>query len=266
MTEPHRSVLRRLAGRARRGVRALRARRRRKRYSSMSLTELAQEFGSDKWGVHRYTPHYERHFAHLRDREMLVLELGIGGYARERQGGASLRMWKWYFPRARVVGVDIQDKSFVDEPRIKAFQGSQTNRRLMRRIVRRFGPPTIVIDDGSHQPPHVIKSFSILFPMLEDGGLYVIEDIQTSYWPAWKGSLDPDDPTTSMAMVKRLLDGLNHEEFLDEAYEPSYTDLHVVAVHCYHNLVVIEKGDNREGSNKREVNRSWYAEQARARG
>jgi hypothetical protein len=115
-----------------------------------------------------------------------------------------------------------------------------------------------VIDDGSHRPPHVIRSFGILFPMLVDGGLYVIEDIQTSYWPQWRGSLDRDDPTTSMAMVKRLLDGLNHEEFLDEDYEPSYTDRHVVAVHCYHNLVVIEKGDNREGSNKRQQNRRWY--------
>jgi hypothetical protein len=162
-----------------------------------------------------------------------------------------------------VVGVDIEDKSFVDEPRITSFQGSQTDRRLLRRIVKRFGRPTIVIDDGSHRPPQVIKSFQILFPMLEDGGLYVIEDIQTSYWPQWKGSTDLDDPSTSMAMVKRLLDGLNYEEFLDDAYEPTYTDLHVVAVHCYHNLVVIEKGDNREGSNKREVNRRWYAEQAR---
>ena len=65
--------------------------------------------------------------------------------------------------------------------------------------------------------------------MLADGGLYVIEDVQTSYWPQWKGSLDLDDPTTTMAMVKRLLDGLNHEEFLDDDYEPSYTDLHVTA-------------------------------------
>jgi demethylmacrocin O-methyltransferase len=236
---------------------------RRQPYRGRGLTALAQEFGSDKWGVHRYTPHYQRHFAPLRDREMLVLELGIGGYAREQQGGASLRMWKWFFPRAQVVGVDIQDKSFVDEPRVHSFKGSQTNKVLMRRIVKRFGPPTIVIDDGSHRPPHVIKSFEILFPMLADGGLYAIEDIQTSYWPDWKGSLDPDDPTTSMAMVKRLLDGLNHEEFLDDAYEPSYTDLHVVAVHCYHNLVIIEKGDNREGSNKRRANRKWYAERAR---
>jgi demethylmacrocin O-methyltransferase len=230
----------------------------------MDLTQLAQEFGSDKWGTHRYTPHYERHFAHLRDREMLVLELGIGGYAREGQGGASLKMWKWFFPRARVVGVDLQDKSFVDEPRIRTFQGSQTDRKLMRRIVKRFGAPTIVIDDGSHQSPHVITSFEILFPMLADGGIYVIEDTQTSYWPRFKGSVDLDDPTTSMAMVKRLMDGLNHEEYLDDSYRATYTDRHVVAVHCYHNLVVIEKGDNREGSNKRRVNKRWYAARAAA--
>jgi demethylmacrocin O-methyltransferase len=253
------SSVRRLAGRVRRRLRDARS-----PYSRMSLTRLAQEFGSDKWGTHRYTPHYERHFAHLRDRRLLLNELGIGGYARAAKGGASLRMWKWFFPRAEVVGVDIEDKSFVDAHRITSFRGSQTNEKLMRRIVRRFGEPTIVIDDGSHRPAHVIRSFEILFPMLADGGLYVIEDIQTSYWPAWKGSLDVDDPTTSMAMVKRLLDGLNHEEFLDESYTPSYTDLHVVAVHCYHNLVIIEKGTNREGSNKRRVNRRWYAKQAAA--
>jgi hypothetical protein len=262
MSDVRRSPVRRVAGRLRRRVqRELGERSERRHYARMDLTQLAQEFGSDKWGIHRYTPHYERHFGHLRDRELVVLELGIGGYARERAGGASLRMWKRFFPRAQVVGVDIEDKSFVREKRIAAYQGSQTDRRLMRRIVKRFGPPTIVIDDGSHRPAHVIKSFEILFPMLADDGLYVIEDIQTSYWPQWKGSLDLDDPTTSMAMVKRLLDGLNHEEFLDEAYQPSYTDLHVVAVHCYHNLVVIEKGDNREGSNKRGANKKWYARQ-----
>jgi hypothetical protein len=251
----------RAAGKARRRLATLRDHDARRR-TSMSLTELAEEFGSDKWGVHRYTPHYERHLAPLRDRELVLLELGIGGYSREKQGGASLRMWKWFFPRAQVVGVDIEDKSFVDEDRITSYQGSQTNARLLRRIVKRFGAPTVVIDDGSHRPPHVIRSFEILFPLLADGGLYVIEDIQTSYWPQWKGSLDRDDPSTSMAMVKRLLDGLNFEEFLDEDYEPSYTDLHVQGVHCYHNLVVIEKGDNREGSNKRTANRHWYRRQA----
>ena len=61
---------------------------------------------------------------------------------------------------------------------------------------------------------------------------------------------DPQANGTSMDLVKDLVDGLNHEEFLVEGYQPSYTDRHVRAVHCYHNLVVIEKGDNVEGSNR----------------
>ena len=228
----------------------------------MSLSELAQEFGSDKWGVHRYTPHYEHHFSPLRHEAIMVLELGIGGYARAGQGGASLKMWKWFFPRAQIVGVDIEDKSFVDRHRITSYLGSQTDRALMERIVRDHGAPTIVIDDGSHRPQDVIDSFQLLFPMLADDGLYVIEDIQTSYWPQWGGSVDPDDPSTSMALVRRLLDGLNYEEFLDPGYEPTYADRHVVAVHCYHNLVLIQKGENHEGSNKRSSNKAWYADRA----
>jgi demethylmacrocin O-methyltransferase len=230
------------------------------RLLSLDLTELAQEFGSDKWGVHRYTPHYERHFTPLRDRSELVLELGIGGYAREKQGGASLKMWKWFFPHAQIVGVDIEDKSFVDQPRITSYLGSQTDRSLMERIVREHGAPMVVIDDGSHRPQDVVGSFEILFPLLADDGLYVVEDTQTSYWPQWGGNLDPADPSPAVVLLRRLLDGLNHEEFLHDDYEPTYTDRHVVAVHCYHNLVVIEKGENSEGSNKRIANRKWYRE------
>jgi hypothetical protein len=65
-----------------------------------------------------------------------------------------------------------------------------------------------------------------------------------------------------MALVKRLIDGLNYVEFLDEAYEPTYTDLHVTAVSCYHNLVFIQKGHNRESTRKRRVLSERYADGA----
>lgn len=230
---------------------AERARReRRQRLRAMDLTELAQEFGTDKWGIHRYTPHYQRHLEHLRRREFVLLEIGIGGYTRKRRSGASLRMWRWFFPRARIVGLDIEDKSYVDRGPIRTVQGDQTDRAVLERIVAEEGAPMVVIDDGSHVPEHVRTTFAILFPLLPDGAIYCIEDIQTSYWPAWGGAEDPRARGTSMDLVKDLVDGLNHEEFLVEGYAPSYTDRHVRAVHCYHNLVVIEKGDNVEGSNR----------------
>ena len=228
-------------------------------YRRMSLTEIAQETGTDKWGVHFYTPHYERHLEHLRDEEFTLLEIGIGGYSRTRQGGASLRMWKHFFPRATVVGLDIEDKSFVEEERIHAVLGSQTDEEVLRRAIADHGVPQVVIDDGSHVPADIIATFGILFPLLPDGAVYAIEDTQTSYWPEWGGQADPAAGGTSLALVKSLLDGLNHEEFVLDDYEPTYADLHVVAVHAFHNLVLIQKGSNTEGTNKRDVLADRYS-------
>lgn len=222
------------------------------------LPALAEHFGTDKWGNHLYAQHYQRHFQHLRLQPVTLLEIGIGGYSRSGAGGASLKMWKQYFPQGRIYGLDIHDKSFVREARIHTFRGDQSNASVLSRIVARTGPPDIIIDDGSHRPEHVIASFEILFPMLAPHGIYVVEDTQTSYWPEWGGAEDPADPDTSMARLRALVDGLNYEEFVLEDYQPSYTDLHVVAAHYYHNLVVIEKGLNSEGTMKTTILKKRY--------
>lgn len=226
--------------------------------SRPDLTQIATQTGTDKWGVHFYTPHYERHLSHLRDEAFVLLEIGVGGYARDSQGGSSLRMWKRFFHQAQIVGLDIEDKSFIDRPRITTVQADQTDPSALHDVLDRFGVPLVVIDDGSHRPADIIATFEILFPLLPDGAIYAIEDTQTSYWPEFGGQEDPAAPGTTMDFVKALVDGLNHEEFLAPSYEPTYTDRHVKAVHCYHNLVVLEKGDNVEGSNKRAVLRKRY--------
>jgi hypothetical protein len=257
-----RSVIRAFEWRKRRDLRARQTAEQRRaiRDRAMSLTEIAQGAGTDKWGVHYYTPHYERHLEHLRDQAFTLLEIGIGGYSRERQGGASLRMWKQFFQEATIVGLDIEDKSFVEEDRIHAVLGSQTDEVALRKAIAAHGAPMVVIDDGSHVPADIVATFGILFPLLPDGAIYAIEDTQTSYWPEWGGQEDPAARGTSMDLVKQLVDGLNHEEFVLEDYTPTYTDLHVAAVHCFHNLVIIEKGPNTEGTNKRQVLRERYAE------
>lgn len=220
------------------------------RASIPSLTDLARTHGTDKWGTHRYTPHYEFHLGHLRGQKFTLLEIGIGGYARERAGGASLRMWRDYFPKAQILGLDIEDKSFVDGPRIRTYQGSQTDGPLLRTIMNDCVDPLVIIDDGSHQNAHVLATFAELFPLLPEGGTYVIEDTQTSYLPNYGGGLDPTAKTT-MNLVKSLLDDLNYEEHTPFDQQPTYTQLHVVGVHIYHNMVFIEKGLNAEGSRYR---------------
>ncbi|WP_232677285.1 hypothetical protein [Nocardioides sp. R-C-SC26] len=230
----------------------------RERRRGMNLTELALDFGTDKAGDHHYTQHYQRHLEHLRGEAFTLLEIGIGGYKNRKNGGQSLRMWKWFFPKAQIVGLDIEDKSWVEAGRIKVYQGSQDDEAVLERIVAEQGPIKVVIDDGSHRPEHIRETFRILFPLLADDGIYCIEDTQTSYWPEFGGSADRQDPTTTMALVKDLIDGLHFEEFVDEDYTPKYTDQHITGISCYHNLVVIQKGDNVEGTNKHWVLKERY--------
>ncbi len=218
------------------------------------LRRLALYFETDKEDGHFYSQHYQRHFAPLKDRPLRILEIGVGGLDDVRAGGNSLRMWKAYFRRSQVVGIDLHDKTFHDEPRIKTLVGDQTDAAFMTALSRDHGPFDIIIDDGSHFVEHVITTFKTMFPLLADGGIYVVEDTQTSYWPktrglAFGGSTDLNAPHTSMNFLKSLVDGLNHAEYLDPNYQPTYFDRNIVAMHFYHNLVFVYKGANDEGSN-----------------
>lgn len=195
-------------------------------------------------------PHYERHLGHLRKKRFVLLEIGIGGEDAVDQGGASLKMWRDYFRRADIVGLDLFDKSFLDGPRLTTVVGSQSDPAALRDAVAACGVPTVVVDDGSHVTADTITTFQILFPQMPDGAIYVIEDVQTSYWPSYGGDPDVRALGTTMAFVKDLIDGLNHEEYASPSATPSMTDIWVKAVHCYHNLVVIEKGFNLEGTNR----------------
>lgn len=217
-----------------------------------NLRALATLYGTDKWNIHWYAQHYEHHFRTIRRKRLTVLEIGIGGYEDPRSGGGSLRMWRTWFPNARIHGIDICDKSAHAERRITIHQGSQTDLRFLASVIEKAGRPDIIIDDGSHRNSDVIATFRFLFPHLADDGFYAVEDTQTSYWPGGNPT-DPNDPLTSMGYFKSLVDGLNWEEYFGD-YQPDYFDTHVTSIAFYHNLAILKKGANTEGSN----NRSWH--------
>jgi hypothetical protein len=218
------------------------------RFFASNLTALANIHGSDKWGSHWYTPHYQRHFKILRKKKLKILEIGAGGYEDPNAGGESLRMWKYYFSKSQIYSVDVYNKASLEEHRIKIFRGSQNDPDFLLNVVKQMGGLDIVIDDGSHLNEHVITSFRTLFPLLAEGGIYSIEDTQTSYWPKFGGnSCDLNSPKTTMSLLKTLTDGLNYQEIERKDYQPSYLDQNIVSLHFYHNLVFIYKGRNEEG-------------------
>jgi hypothetical protein len=161
-------------------------------------------------------------------------------------------MWKRYFPYGQIYGLDIYDKRPHEEDRIRIFQGSQADESFLQEMVRQIGRLDIVIDDGSHRSEHVIKTFEVLFPLLHESGIYAIEDLHTSYSPDYGGSSeDLESGRTSVGMLKKLVDGLHYQHSRDAGRVPSYVDRHIVELHFYHNLVIIQKGLNSE------ENRPW---------
>jgi len=179
------------------------------------LNKLGRIYGTDKIGTHFYTPHYQTHLRRFKYKRINLLEIGVGGYENPYGGGRSLRMWKKYFPFGKIFSLDIYDKSALQENRIKIFKGSQVDKNFLDKVIEVTGEIDIIIDDGSHINEHVIETFNLLFPKLKDGGIYVIEDTQTSYWEDFGGdSADLNNPKTMMNYFKSLTDALNNQEFV----------------------------------------------------
>lgn len=215
-----------------------------------NLNKLGYIYGTDKIGEHFYTPHYKTHFRKFKYKKINLLEIGVGGYENPLKGGQSLRMWKRYFPFGKIHVIDIHDKSPLQENRIKIFKGSQVDKDFLDNVMATIGEIDIIIDDGSHLNEHVVETFTLLFPKLKDGGIYVVEDTQTSYWEEFGGdSNDLKNSKTMLNFFKSLTDSLNNQEFVIPNYQQSYYDRKIVSMHFYHNMVFIHKGNNDEKSN-----------------
>ncbi|GLZ33826.1 hypothetical protein Lesp02_60140 [Lentzea sp. NBRC 105346] len=218
------------------------------------LDTLAVRFDTDKWGGHWYTPHYQRHFAAYQAKRVTVLEIGIGGYDLPDVGGGSLLMWKHFFRRGLVYGLDIYDKTGLDQPRLQTIKGDQNDPVFLEQLGQSIGPIDIVVDDGSHLTEHVVTSFNALFPHVRPGGLYVIEDLQTSYWPGYGAG-------ESMGLLKTLLDGLHHQEQVHPV-TPGHTDLNIDSITFHHNIAFIHKGRNSEPGAPSWISRTGEAVQS----
>ncbi|HCB15031.1 MAG TPA: hypothetical protein DEP36_15905 [Gammaproteobacteria bacterium] len=161
-----------------------------------TLTELANLYGTDKgtigptpeWEPHNYTDIYEAYLARHRQSAITILEIGLGVTGPQWEttivqgrntGGASVKMWHDYFPKARIVGIDVNPCPYLDNDRIRTFVADQGNPEDLQAIVEAAGGIEfdVIIDDGSHRPDHQQVSFSVLFKRLKAGGLYFIEDL-----------------------------------------------------------------------------------------
>ena len=221
------------------------------------LVEIGRRHGSHKWSGHFYAEPYFTHIGQFRNQQISLLEIGVGGYDDPNSGGHSLRAWKEFFPHAKIYGLDFFYKAALEEDRIKIFKGSQVDPKTITEIMTQTPDGVeVIIDDGSHRSEHIIATFYMLWGHLKLGGWYIIEDLQTSYWPNHGGKLNADaSALTSMNFLKGLVDGLNWQEIHQPTYNPTVFEIEITSISFYHNIVFIQKGRNIEGSTQVRENR-----------
>lgn len=161
---------------------------------------------SDKWDI--YLTEYDRLFSTYRNRHINLLELGT-------QNGGSLERWSIYFPQGKnFVGCDINPACLrlrYDDSRITVIVGDANESATREKIFAVTPKFDLIVDDGSHKSGDIVRAFANFFLHLNDGGLFVAEDLHCSYWQEFDGGLFY--PHSSIAFFKKLADVINHEHW-----------------------------------------------------
>jgi len=161
---------------------------------------------SDKWSS--YLDEYERIFLEYRKKTVRILEIGV-------QNGGSLEIWSQYFASAqKIVGCDINPTCAelkFDDPRIAVVIGNANSDKAQKAIITHSKAFDIIIEDGSHLSGDIVKSFARYFSHLENGGVFIAEDLHCSYWQNFEGGLYY--PFSAITFFKRLADIINGEHW-----------------------------------------------------
>ncbi|MEE2682198.1 MAG: class I SAM-dependent methyltransferase [Planctomycetota bacterium] len=170
---------------------------------SSVLNVLADTYGSDKgevsadsnpynWPSHNYADFYSLVFGLRRNDVETVIECGLGtnnaalesSMGVDGKPGASLRMWRDYFPNANIVGCDIDSDILFSEERIKTFCCDQTSTESIHAFLKDAeidpGSVDVIIDDGLHEYSAGICFFENMIGCLRADGIYIIEDVNHS--------------------------------------------------------------------------------------
>ena len=205
----------------------------------ITLDELAVKHGTDKGpNDHMYTSKYSLYLEQYRNIEFNLLEIGVCN-------GDSVKMWKEYFSKANIVALDIDPRcKEYEEERIDIHIGDQTDKKFLNDVFNQYGHFEVILDDGGHSWKQQIVSFETLFPRLTPGGMYLIEDLHTSYKP---GSIWDDYHITGVNYFKNIVDAINlngksfcgYKEINGQHLD--YFEKNIDYIHFYKSMLVIGK-------------------------
>ena len=138
------------------------------------LEEIFNRHKTDKIiNFHNYTRQYETLLKDFRDKPIKYLEIGVFN-------GGSIRAFREAFKNSTcILGLDIDSacKLYEDTSNNIFIEiGNATDFNFIEKIIEKYGMFDVILDDGSHINREVIQTFELLFPLLNDNGLYIVED------------------------------------------------------------------------------------------
>ena len=203
-----------------------------------SLIDIGKKYPTSK-NISGFMELYESFFKDYKDKNINILEIGV-------DNGDSLRVWREYFSKANICGIDIIKKDFKIS-NVEILCGSQNDPIFLDTVIKKYNNFDIIIDDGSHLSKHIIFSFNYLFKHLNNEGLYIIEDLQTSYFRRYGGSrINLNKKKTSMNFIKKLTDSVNYEHYDKPFFKKSSFDGKIKSVNFFQNIVFIKRGDSKK--------------------
>jgi 23S rRNA U2552 (ribose-2'-O)-methylase RlmE/FtsJ len=202
------------------------------------MNDLEKYFNNNSGNlIHKWKHYfdiYDTYFKKFRNKNITILEIGV-------YHGGSLQMWKDYFgPNAKIYGVDINPNcKELEDDQIKIFIGSQEDRKFLRNLVKVIPRIDILIDDGGHTMKQQIAAFEELYSHVDDNGIYLCEDLHTSYWKNYGGKYRGKN--SFIEYSKNFIDYLN--AWHSESNKLRVTDFTktTYALHYYDSILVIEK-------------------------
>jgi cephalosporin hydroxylase len=211
------------------------------KFSNKSDNPLTTYFYKNKGRlIHKWLHYfdiYHRHFAPYRKKPITIVEFGV-------YHGGSLQMWKHYFgKKARIYGIDINESCRnLEEKQVTIRIGDQANRKFLRELRKEIGPIDILIEDGGHTMEQQKVTFEEMFPAVKDGGIYLVEDLHTSYWKEYGGQYKKQD--TFIEFAKGLIDDMHayHSRDKKKHQITDYTK-QIKGMHVYDSIIVFDKGN-----------------------
>jgi len=164
-----------------------------------------------------------------------LLEIGVSK-------GGSLEIWKKYFGESALIyGIDIDERCReISIPGVQIRIGSQVDQAFLSSVLNELGDPQIIIDDGSHHADHLSLTLDMLWPHLQNGGIYIIEDTHTSYWQEYGGGYLKNQ--TIIEFIKDAIDTM-HQSYTRKKM-PVRTEFlrdSLASITFYDSMIVLRK-------------------------